>query len=577
MNTKSLFLFFRLVSFFVFISISLSAQQFPGQWNYHFPLDIETKVSGSFGEVRSNHFHSGLDLTTNGKSGWPVFAADTGFVSRIAVSPTGFGKAVYVDHPVGYTTVYAHLDRFPPRIDSLITALQYKNESFSVQHYFDEGEILVNRGELIGFTGNSGSSGGPHLHFEVRESQGQRPVDPLKFPNPVKDDIRPHIVGIMVYPLSDNASINNKSQPLFFPAVFYNGAFHLKHNPKISATGTIGLGIEVLDYYTGSWRKCGVYSINLTVNQQPLFNYTMEGFFFRDTRFVNSHIDYKEKIENRRTIQKSFIDPHNKINLYQVNSTRGEVTLVPGKNYRFAYTVEDISGNKSTLEFSISGDLINADKTITAASDDPVIDASQPFIYEEENHWVEFAEESFYRDVKAKIKVLESGKSLTGKVFSILDETIPVHKWFEIKIPVPDGIESSGLCGATLSENNKLEYAGGSMEGTHFVIRARNGGKYVLTRDTIPPEIRIQNKPFQMNYRGREKMEISIKDNFSGIDQYRVTINGEWTLFEYDAKNDRIICFLHKVPFLRKGEHELHVEISDQAGNKNQLETSFRY
>jgi hypothetical protein len=341
--------------FSLIFSLNLHAQQAPVVWDYHFPLDIEPKVSGSFGEIRSNHFHSGVDLAIDGQSGWPVFSADTGFVSRVAVSPVGFGKALYIEHPSGYTTVYAHLDGFSAGIDSVVMDLQYRNESFSLQHYFKPGEIRVARGEIIGYSGNSGSSGGSHLHFEVRETEEQRPIDPLMFKTPVKDDTRPHIVGVKVFPLSKGATVNGGEEPYFFPAVFYDGAFHLKHNPRIQASGEIGVGVEVIDYYSGSWRKCGVHSINLELNGAPLYNYTMDGFYFRDTRYLNSHIDFSGKALTSRTIQKSFVDPYNKLDVYTVDRRRGKVAMRSGDIYKFSYSIKDISGNVSILEFNILG------------------------------------------------------------------------------------------------------------------------------------------------------------------------------------------------------------------------------
>lgn len=560
-----------------FIVSNIIAQAPSSEWHYHFPLDIEPKVSGSFGEIRGNHFHSGLDLTTKRRNGFPVFAADSGFVSRVAVSPVGFGKALYIDHPSGYTTVYAHLQEFSPSIDSIVTAMQYQNESFSLQHYFDAGDIPVSRGELIAFSGNSGSSGGPHLHFEVRETRGQRPIDPLAFSTPVKDDIRPQIAGIKIYPLSPDALVNGKPEAAYFPAVFFDGAFHLKHNPRIIATGVIGIGIEVIDYYSGSWRKCGVHSIDLKKNGKPLYNYTMDGFFFRDTRYLNSHIDYAFKTETRKTIQKSFVDPYNQLDVYKVDNGRGKIIMNEAPEHKLSYTVKDISGNISNLNFNISRGQLNQVKENVFPGNTDLIDASKPFFYEEANHSVNFPEGSFYLDVAGNFKVSESDISLSGTIFEVLDNSIPVHKRFEVKLPIPPSISKDGLCGATASKNGTLNYAGGNIEGRYFVIKTREAGKYALTRDTLPPEIDIKNPPSRMNYGGRKALVLKIEDDFSGIDRYKATVNGKWTLFEHDAKNDEIICFFDKVPFLEKGEHNLVVEVTDNAGNMNTFETNFRY
>ncbi|WP_010662780.1 M23 family metallopeptidase [Marinilabilia salmonicolor] len=552
------------------------AQEITSGWDYHFPLEIKPKVSGSFGEIRSNHFHSGLDLATQGKTGLPVFAAETGYVSRIAVSAGGFGKALYIDHPSGYTTVYAHLESFSPVLDSLVLALQYQEESFEINKYLKPGDFMVERGEVIAYSGNSGSSGGPHLHFEVRITEGQKPIDPLAFSTPVKDDVRPHITGIKLYPLSAGATINGQKQPVYYPAVFYDGAFHLKHNPDIRATGTIGVGIDVLDYYTGSWRKCGVHSIGLKVNEEPVFSSVMDGFFFHDTRFVNSHIDYSDKMISGRTIQKSFVDPYNHINLYEFNAQRGKIVVEPGSDFQFDYLVKDISGNGSSLCFSVEGDRFLASGPV-ADQVGIFIDADAPYFYEESGHKVSMEKGTFYEDISGFVGVRESFISESGTVFSIFDKTIPVHNGFEIRFPLPDSTETNGLCGAVLDGNLMPQFAGGKADGSEFVINSRLCGDFLLVRDSVAPLLYLKNPPVQNKYSNREKMVVRMEDDFSGIAQFAGYINDQWVLFEYDAKNNQLTCFFDKVPFLVKGNHSLRIEVADNAGNVELLETNFRY
>lgn len=547
-------------------------------WDYLFPLDNKIVVSGSFGELRTNHFHSGVDLSTQGKIGLPVYAIDTGYVSRISVSPYGFGKALYVAHPSGYTSVYAHLNSFVGEIDSVVTALQYQKESFSINHYFEPGEITVNRGEVVAYTGNTGSSDGPHLHFEIRETEQQRPMDPLLFPNPVKDDVRPHIAGIKIYPLSEDARINGKPIAKYYPAVFYDGAFHLKHQPRITASGIIGVGIEVVDYYSGSWRKCGVHSIDLKVNGQPLYFYKIDRFFYHNTRYLNSHIDYAEKIKSGRLIQKSFVDPYNYNDVYRIDDRRGEVEMFEGEEKHFLYTVKDVSGNESKLSFRIMGEKASPVQSSSKQTPKLRIDASLPFSYEEKNHKVIFEPESFYRNINGDISVRESFVSLSGTAISVLDKTIPIHKTFEIKIPIDTGqISVKGLCGAKIGGNQKLEYAGGSIEGTYFVIKTRECGEYLITRDTIAPQISVKNPPAKMDYKQRNKILVQLKDDFSGIASYKATIDGRWSLFEYDAKKHLLIGYLEKIPFLETGAHVLILEAEDGAGNNSKIEINFSY
>ncbi|MFW6389418.1 MAG: M23 family peptidase, partial [Marinilabiliaceae bacterium] len=240
--------------------------------------------------------------------------------------------------------------------------------------------------------------------------------------------------------------------------------------------------------------------------------------------------------------------------------------------------VKDVSGNVSDLKFKLKGTSPQVSKHSGDGEKPPTIDPSKPYSYEEDGHSVSFPFESFYRKIPAEFDVRESDRSLSGTVFSVLDETIPVHKGYEIRIPIPSDLETDGLCGAVLPENGDPEYAGGQAEGTHFVIKSRSGGDYILVRDTIPPKIRIKNIPSGRDYSRRNKLMMEVKDDFSGIDQYNATINEEWALFEYDAKNDQIICYFDEVPFLKAGnEYDLVIEATDQAGNNEKLKTRFSY
>ncbi len=226
------------------LSIFNSIGQKKDEWDFQFPLGIEPVVSGSFGELRANHFHSGVDFATQGRIGLPVFAIDNGHISRIVISPVGYGKALYIEHSNGFTSVYAHLNDFAPKIESIITNLQYEKESFAIEQYFRPGEIVVKKGEVIAYSGNTGTSGGPHLHFEIRETEQQKPVNVHFFNLPVKDDVSPHIEAVCIYPLDDNSTVNGKNTPLYIPAVFSQGQFYLKGNPKIQAI--LGLGLKQL-------------------------------------------------------------------------------------------------------------------------------------------------------------------------------------------------------------------------------------------------------------------------------------------------------------------------------------------
>lgn len=562
---------------FLLLNVIHTGAQKKLDWDFHFPLDIAPVVSGSFGELRGAHFHSGVDFTTQGKIGLPVYAIDYGHVSRIVISPVGYGKALYIDHPNGYSSVYAHLHDFAPKIEAIISNLQYQKETFAIEQYFKPGEIVVKKGELIGLGGNSGSSGGPHLHFEIRETEQQKPINVHFFNLGVKDDVPPHIEAICIYPLDGNSRVNGKTTPLYIQAVKTQGGYALKGNPRITASGTIGVGIETLDYFTGSWRKCGVYSIILKVDGKEWFESRLDGFLFSQTRYLNSHIDFAMRHTTKRVIQKSFLDSNNQLEIYKVTPERGRLQMEEGLDKELHYEVRDAAENLSQLRFTIKGVQPQA-VAESPAPFQPMLSATKSYSTEIEGFRVKFPANSFYTDVAANFKVSPNSGVGIGSTFSVLDATVPVHNFFEISMPIPEANrQQKGLTAARINSNNGLVFAGGKRDGNRWVINTRDPGIYCLAVDTIAPTLRLLQIPPDRNYAGRDAIRIDIRDNFSGIKDFRCTINGKWVLFEHDPKNNVLIGYFQKLRIEKGTRHALEVTATDQAGNTQTLKTSFVY
>ncbi|MGQ1948500.1 M23 family metallopeptidase [Geofilum sp. OHC36d9] len=548
------------------------SQSYP-QWNFRFPLDIDAVVSGSFGELRSNHFHSGVDLTTNGETGLPVYCVDEGYVSRIVVSPVGFGKALYIDHPNGYTSVYAHLNGFNGVIEKKVIDLAYQKQSFALDVSFEPGEMTVSKGEMIAYSGNSGSSGGPHLHFEIRETAQQKPVNVLKFNFPVEDKKAPHIQSVCIYPLDDVASVNGKQKPLRIPAVFYNGAFHLRGNPKIEASGTIGVGIETFDYYSNSWRKCGVYAITLREDGNVIFRSQLDGFLFRDTRYINSHIDYARKQMTGVTIQKSFLDLNNRLNIYNTDENRGRIKTIAGVKQQLNYTVEDAAGNQSELSFTVIG---SKRKILTKSRALELIDPLKPYSFQKDGFSITIPANTFYEPIVSDFEVIDAD-SMYPRI-KVLDAKIPFQNYVEVALPVPSACQNvKGLTGVSVNNSGRMTYAGGTLSNGTMVIRTRVGGTYGLAVDSLPPTIAPVKFPIGNNFRSRKAIEIRLDDDFSGINEYSCTIDGAWALFEYDPKSKSLKGYFKYLRITKGEKHNLTVEASDRTGNVSKWQTSFVY
>ena len=315
------------------------------------PVDIELSLSGSFGEIRTNHFHSGIDIRTGGHIGQPVYAVADGYVSRIFVSPWGFGKAIYINHLSGHTSVYAHLHRFRGKIATFARKQQYKRESFYMDVTVPTGQIQVRKGDVIGYSGNSGSSGGPHLHFEIRDMGTQEPMDPLAFGIPIKDNIKPKIRWVKIYPIDETSMVNFVNQPLMTKAVGSGESYGISLKDTIMVSGNIIFGIEAYDYHDNSSIRCGIKSIDLFVDDEQVFGQQVDRYAFKDTRYVNAILDYPQNKKNKQRIQRSYVAPGNWLDLFYNVVNNGIIGFYDNNLHQIQYIVKDIYGNTSKVTF----------------------------------------------------------------------------------------------------------------------------------------------------------------------------------------------------------------------------------
>ena len=294
------------------------------------PVNFPITLAGSFGEIRRNHFHSGIDIRTGGAVGKPIYAIADGYVSRVNISAAGFGKALYIDHPNGYTSLYGHLQRYAGAIATWVKKQHYKRESFPMDIEVPAGELKVKKGDLIAWSGNSGSSGGPHLHFEIRDSKSQEIIDPLDFGFMKADDTSPRISSVKIYPHDDRAMVNFSNNPVSLQVTGGGGAYSLKSQQPVKVTGNIVFGIETSDAADGGL-KTGVHAIQLKVDGVTVFSQSIDRFAFAETRYVNCMIDYPAFVENKRKIQRSYVAPNNKMGIFSEVKDRGIVHFSDSK------------------------------------------------------------------------------------------------------------------------------------------------------------------------------------------------------------------------------------------------------
>jgi hypothetical protein len=317
------------------------------------PLDIPLILSGTFGELRSNHFHAGIDIKTQQRQGLPVYAVAEGTVSRIKISHWGYGKVIYIAHPNGYTTVYAHLQKFGRGIEEYVKKLQYQKQRYELEVFPKFGELTISRGDTIAYSGNTGGSAGPHLHFEIRNSLDEKPTNPLLYGLEVRDATNPAITGLFSYPLSDDAQVNrygNRTKIRFRRQA--DGTYLAD---SVVASGLIGFGIEAYDRQDMAANKNGVYRMVQAVNGKTYTDMAFDAFSFGESRRINTLIDYSYYAHHRSRIQKLFRAPGNSLSLYTTLYNDGMIRVIPGQRYEVDLRVSDLAGNTTVLRIPVEG------------------------------------------------------------------------------------------------------------------------------------------------------------------------------------------------------------------------------
>jgi hypothetical protein len=564
----------------LFMSISLWAQVKRYSSDYFMsPIKQNMTLAGNFGEIRPDHFHSGIDIRTQGREGIPIYAVADGYISRIKISPYGYGKTLYINHPNGFTSVYAHLKNFTPLIDSVCKSIQYSKQSFEIDTLFKE-KFTVKKGELIGYSGNTGSSQAPHLHFEIRDSKTEIPINPLHFGYKINDNIPPTPLSLSIYPMDEKSSVNEVNKVKRIKILPGKDSYILDPKDSIIAHGFIGFGIECFDTENGSVSKQAVYSIELLTGNKRAYYAEFEKFAFEDTKYVNAHIDYGEKLNKNSKIQKCFVVKNNRLDIYQTNTNNGVLLFNDDNIHWVRIILKDFNGNTSKVEFKIQSSakefVPNAFNTTTSSLIFKCTDAN---LCKKENIEIVIPEYALYEDVVFNLTVSEKLSGYYSPIYKIHNEETPLHKPYTLKINaqyVPEKLRSKA-CVASISKKGKLKYEGGTYENGYIVTETRNFGKFVVTADTtgpyIVPKFKINDKQSELSFADKQDIRFTVQDNLSGIKSYSAFINDKWVLLEYDAKSNTMFYTFDNN--IKSGKHTFRIEVTDKKNNKNTYQFNF--
>ncbi len=560
------------------------------------PVKHDIELTGTFGELRPNHFHAGIDIRPR-RSGVeePVIAAADGWISRIQVQPSGYGNVLYIDHPNGFTTVYAHLERFTPEVDSFVKFLQYSEEKFELDFSPNTGLFRFAQGQDIGVMGNTGASQGLHLHFEIRRTGSDEALNPLLFGFPIADEKAPKFYELKIYHLDDeNKTIGGreiylrekarkrrvkkgKKWKTITIAPNPNAPYVIQNDTIAVSADRIGLGIKAYDSADWSGNTNGIFGLEMYRDGLPSYSFDTECFYFEDTRYINAHIDYTEKLSGGGYFNRCFSLPGNQLNIYKDKINNGVITLQTGQQSKIQFVARDIAGNRDTLQFWIkcTGNSV-VKKGIQK-------NGARQLCYDEDNSFshgnlkVHVPAGALYETADIHISESEIKSTLAfSPVYRIHNSATPLHRGIKLTIRpqrfVPDSLLGK-VCIAYRDGRGNLTNCGKEWTQGDLSATAQSFGSFFIFADTVKPTIKPLR--FQKDMQKVNRISFKVSDNMQ-LDKtmvWRAEVDGKWILMEFDLKSKTLVHFFDERT--APGEHVLKLMVKDKQGNEQIFVSSF--
>jgi len=560
---------------FVFLlcfPLFLSGQDHPQDY-FRYPLDLSPALSGTFAEVRSNHFHSGIDLRTGGRIGAKVFAAGPGYVSRIKVSSSGFGRALYLRHPNGYTTVYAHLHRFNKELEAFLKKRQTALHKNEIDLYLGPEDFTYERGDVLALSGNSGSSGGPHVHFEIRDSQTQEIINPLLFGFALKDERPPSLEELSVYEYRGNELVGNHH---FRVQSQKGGAYYLTGDGIVTVQHTPAFGIETFDRLNGAPNHNGPYRIELYLADELCYRFTARRFAFSETRFANAHIDYSQAACCGERFQRLYRLPYNEFSAYDQTPVMHLPQLPPDSLVPVRVEVSDLAGNMARLHFKVQRKAAPQPPQRAPQPDLPRLAPEAASGFKKENIAFHLPPRAVYQPAYLEHQVdTTGGKAWLSSMHQVGSPLIGLHRAFELGLRLNATARDQNLPRAKMGlvrlneENERAEYLPGSYRDGFVYARNRQLGRYAVDMDTIAPQVTARHPGREQVLKEGQMMAITVADDKSGIEAYNAWVDDTWVRLYYDAKTDRLLLRFEDLPAVA-GTINLRLVLRDAEGNRRE-------
>lgn len=535
------------------------------QGYFRSPLNIDLYLSGDYGELRKNHFHTGMDIKCNGSSGYKIYATADGYLGRIKVGHNGYGRVLYLNHPNGLTTVYAHQSKFNDALEKYVREQQYALQNDQIDIYPDSTLFTFKKGDVIGYTGNSGTSSGAHLHYEIRDTKTDNPINPWLFGLAIKDDIAPSIYGIKIYPLDDTSTVNGSNSPVIVKTVSANGKYTLAS--AVNAYGNVGFAVHTIDMMNGSGNQCGPYSIDLIKEKDTIFSTVFDTLSFETNRYINVHMDYLAYRDLENSYHKSFIKGVNALPIYKVNKANGWVSISGKTKTNFQFVVKDINGNKSVLDFSVTPKKVNLPPGNGMC--DKWIDWDSTEIFKKDGIEITFPDSCLYDDLCFRYSVSEGGAGYYSSIYKLHDDDIPIMNPIELKIKttLTDTTLKDKLTGVFISEKGSITSEGGEYKEGYMIWSTKTFGKYAVMMDTKAPVITPA-----LVYEGRlmgkgTSMKFTLGDNLTGVKKYNAFIDGKWVLAILDPFK-KVLAIDLDAEGISTGDHTFELKVEDGRANE---------
>ncbi len=533
--------------------------QYPKNY-FIWPVDARKGLAANFGELRPNHYHMGLDCRTDQVENKKVFASAAGYIARVKIEPWGFGQVIYINHPNGLTTLYAHLNKFNTVLDEYVTTQQYKQQSWAVDLDIPQGMFPVSQGDMIAYSGNTGGSMGPHVHFEVRDTKTDKVLNPLLMNFPITDNVPPQILRLAVY---DRCLSTYEQTPKIYALKKVNGVYTTAAGKLNVNTERVSFAITAYDQYTGSTNQNGIYEAVLYDDNKPVSGFRLDSISYLETRYLNAHIDYSYRAKGGPYLQHLSRLPGYEPSIYKTDKSNGVISLLDGQTHAIKINVADPEGNTSELKFDIQ---MKSPSACRPSDADGLKKQFHPgFINIFENESVRFflPENALYDSFTFKYNEI---KNAAGKpIYQVHNATIPLQTYFTLNIKGNFPLKDTGKVIMHRSYGSKDDYVKATFNNGWYSARFREFGNYQLLVDDTPPVVTARGFHNGINASKLSRILFTITDDMEDLKNFTALLDGKWLRFSNDKGRNFIYNFDEKCP---PGEHELIISVEDLAGNK---------